>query len=83
MSSKLLGCHRYRLSKVVSPQELIIVWEDSLFHLHIVFYGDEFLDNSQQETIRIKMREILIEDRKSNPHYTYKCLLYELRNHEN
>ena len=82
MSSKLLGCFRYRLSKVVSLQGLIIVWEDSLFPSHAVFYGDEFLDNSQQETIQINTREILIETRKNKPHYTYTYLPYELRNRE-
>ena len=40
-----------------------------MFCLHAVFYRDEFLDNSQQET-------------RNNPHYTYTCLPYELRNCE-
>ena len=40
-----------------------------MFPLRAVFYGDEFLGNSQQET-------------RNNPHYTYTCLPYELRNCE-
>ena len=82
MSSKLLGSLQYRLRKVVS-QSLVIVWQDSLFRLHAVFYGNEFLNNFEQEIIKINMREILIHNRKNNPNYFYTCFPYELRKQEN
>ena len=42
MSIKLLGCLNYRLKKVV-PQKIVIVWQDTSFRIHAVFYGDDFL----------------------------------------
>ena len=32
----------YRLKKVV-PQKIVIVWQDTSFRIHAVFYGDDFL----------------------------------------
>ena len=82
MSDKLLKSLQYGLSKVV-PQKLAVVWEDSLFRLHAVFYGNEFLNNSEQEIIKTNTREILIHNRKNKPNYSYTCLPYELRKQVN
>ena len=81
MSSKLLGRLQHRLSKVV-PQHLVFVWEDYLFHLQAVFYGDEFLNNGRQEAIKTNTRETLTHNRKNNPNCSYMCLPYELKKHK-
>lgn len=78
MSSKLLGCLQYRLGKVIS-QDLRIVWEDTLFRIHVVFYGNEFLNESERDVVIKNAREILIHNRKNNPEYWCTCLPYELR----
>ena len=82
MNSKLLGSLQYKLRRVV-PQSLVIVWQDSLFRLHAVFYGNEFLNSFEQEIIKTNTREILIHNRKNNRNYSYTCLSYELRKQEN
>ena len=65
MSSKLLGSLQYRLSKVV-PQNLIILWQDSLFRIHAVFYSKELLSDHEREVVKVHTREILISNRKNN-----------------
>ena len=69
---------QYRLSKV-TPQNLIIVWQDSLFRIHAVFYGDEFLDDHEREVVKVRIREILFSNHHNNTNYSYTCLPYELR----
>ena len=79
MSCKIIGSLRLKLSKVISPQYLHIVYLDSDLRLHAVFYGEDFLDESQFEIIRKITREILIENKKKNPWFSYTCLPYELK----
>ena len=82
MSSKLLGCLNYKISKVIKPQHFVIVWQDSQFRIRVVFYGNSFLNKSQRQIVRDSAKEILFQTRKNNPFYSYTCLPYELRNEE-
>ena len=74
----MLGSLQYRLSKVVA-QTLITVWQDSLFRIHAVFYGNEYLNDHKREVVKVHTREILISNRKNNTDYSYTSLPYELR----
>ena len=82
MSGKIIGSLRFTLSKPISPQYLHILYLDSDFRLHTIFYGKDFLDESQFEIIRKNTREILIENKKNNPWLSYTCLPYELKQHK-
>ena len=82
MSSKLIGCLNYKISKVINPQHFVIVWQDSQFQIHAVFYGNSFLNKSQTQIVRDSTKEILLQNRKNNPFYSYTCLPSELRNEE-
>ena len=73
MSSKLLGCLQYTLTKVVH-QNLVIVWQDTSFRIHAPFYGDKFLNDSERDTTKAHSREILIHNHKNNPNYWCTCL---------
>lgn len=46
------------MSKVV-PQKLIVVWQDSNFRVHAVFYDVEFLSNSEQDVIKSNTKDFL------------------------
>ena len=76
MSSKLLGCLQYRLNKVVH-QNLVIVWQDTSFHIYAVFYGDKFLKDSERDTVKAHSKEILIHNRKNNSNDWCMCLFGE------
>ena len=78
MSSKLLGCLQYRLNKVVH-QNVIIVWQDTSFRIHAVFYGDNFFNDFEGDTVKAHSREILFHNPKNNPNYWCTCLPYELK----
>ena len=78
MSSKLLSCFQYRLGKTVS-QDLRIVWEDTSFRVDVVFYGNDFLDESESDVVIKSACKILIHNRKNNPKYWCTCFPYELR----
>ena len=82
MSSKLLGCLNYKISKVIKPQHFVIVSQDSQFRIRVVFYGNSFLSKSQRQIVRDSAKEILFQTRKNNPFYSYTCLPYQLRNEE-
>ena len=61
MSSKLIGCLNYKISKVINPQHFVIVWQDSQFRIHTVFYGNSFLNKSQTQFVRDSTKEILFK----------------------
>ena len=69
MSTKFLRSLQYRLSKVV-PQNLVIAWQDTLFRIHAVFYGNEILNNHEREVVKVHAKEILISNRKNNTNYS-------------
>ena len=79
MSSKIIGCTFFTLSRKISPQYLHIVYLDSDLNFHTVFYGNDFLNECQVETVRRLVRDVLIENKKSNSLLSYTCLPYELK----
>lgn len=79
MCGKIIGCLRYTLSRVISPQYLHIVYLDSDLRLHAAFYGNDFLDDTQLETVRMNTRNILTENKKTNSLLSCTCLPYQLR----
>ena len=52
---------------------------DSDLNFHAVFYGNDFLNECQVETVRGLMRDVLIEKKKSNSLLSCTCLPYELK----
>ena len=79
MSGKIIGCLHFTLSRKISPQYLHIVYLDSDLNFHAVFYGNDFLSECQVETVQRLVRDVLIENKKSNSLLSYTCLPYELK----
>ena len=68
---RLLLIKKVRLGKVVS-QDLRIVWEDTSFCIHVVFYGNEFLNESERNVVIKSTHESaheLIHNHKNGPKY--------------
>ena len=59
MSSKLLACLNYKILKVIKPEHFVIVWQDSQFRIHAVFYQNSFLNKSQRQIVWDSAKEIL------------------------
>ena len=64
MSGEIIGCLRFTLSRKISPQYLHIVCLGSDLNFHAVFYGNDFLNECQVETVRGLVRDVLIENKK-------------------
>ena len=79
MSGKIIRCIRFTLSRRISPQYLHTVYLDSSLNFHAGFYGNDFLNECQVETVRRLVRDVLIENKKSNSLLSCTCLLYELK----
>ena len=65
MSGKIIRCIRFTLSRRISPQYLHTVYLDSSLNFHAGFYGNDFLNECQVETVRRLL--------------SCTCLLYELK----
>ena len=57
----------------------MIDWQGTLFRIHAVSYGDEFLSASETDIVKAHSRNILIHNYKNNPNYGCTCAPYELK----
>ena len=83
MSSKLLGCLQYRFEMVVPQINFKTIWKDASLRIHTVFYGNEYLSDSEQKAIKVNVWEIFIHNRKNNPNYWCACFPNEFNNGAN
>ena len=58
MSSKLLGCLQYKFEMVVPQINFKTIWKDASLRIHTVFYGNEYLSDSEQKAIKVNVRNI-------------------------
>ena len=53
--------------------------QGTLFRIHVVSYGDGFLNASETGIVKAHSRDILIHNYDNNPNYWCMCALYELK----
>ena len=60
-----------------------MIWLDTSFRIHAIFYGDEFFKRAEVDLVKEHARDILIDNRKRNVNFWSTFLPYGLKKEKN